>query len=75
MSDLRCSSRLHGILTEADVLEVKCNSNRCGAGRGTVVLHKFSTKTGELLGTQRFSTPDRRIGNAADEHSAPVRTP
>jgi hypothetical protein len=57
MSDeLRCPSRLHGILAEGR-LEVKCHSKRCGAGSGVVVLHYFDPLTSELIETRRFQEP------------------
>lgn len=55
--DLRCPSRLHG--REVDnTIEVKCDSRRCGAGRGVVVLHYFDSTTHELVKTKKFSNPD-----------------
>lgn len=59
MKDVRCDSGiLFGMLDDNTlVLETKCKSNRCGAGPGVVVIHRFDCKTGELLGTQRFKDP------------------
>jgi len=57
MSDLRCeSNKLHGILNDG-VIEIKCSSRFCGAGRGVAVIHKFSTRTGMLIATLRFKDP------------------
>lgn len=40
-------------------MELKCSSRFCGAKAGVVVLHRFSTGTGEILGTSRFrDTPE-----------------
>jgi hypothetical protein len=55
------------MLRDGEIFEVKCDSRFCGAEPGVVVLHQFSTKTGELVGTQRYKdTPkidkkDRRV--------------
>jgi hypothetical protein len=54
--ELRCPSRLHGILMEGR-LEVKCHSRRCGAGHGVIVLHYFDPLTSELMETRRFQEP------------------
>jgi hypothetical protein len=56
--DLRCPSRLHGRHVEDDLIEVKCDSRACGAGRGTVVMHYFSNTTHELVKTERYKNPD-----------------
>jgi hypothetical protein len=37
-------------------IEVKCGSKSCGAGPGVVVLHRFDSTTGEVLGTTRYRT-------------------
>lgn len=52
--DLRCPSKKHGSVVDKDVVEVKCNSRFCGAKRGIIVLHRFDTVTGNLLGTKRY---------------------
>jgi hypothetical protein len=62
---LRCSGTTHAHL-DGEVLEVKCDSRICGAERGVVVLHRFSTATGQLLETKKFSDPlDRRDPDAS----------
>lgn len=53
MTELRCEHKLHGILVEPEVLEVKCRSALCG-GPGVVVLHRFDTRDGRLIETKRF---------------------
>lgn len=53
--DVRCPGKPHARLISPDVWEVKCNSKICGARPGVVVLHRFSTATGKLLETLRFS--------------------
>ncbi len=59
--DLRCGPRLHGILVEGtNLIEVKCNSARCGHGGGQVVFHRFDVNTGELAQTLRFRDPRSR---------------
>lgn len=55
--DLRCDNGiLFGRLTDG-VVEVKCRSSFCGHERGVVVIHRFSTLTGDLLETLRFRDP------------------
>lgn len=64
--DLRCDSKKLAVLVTpaADgVIEIKCDSRFCGAGRGVVVLHRFSTTDGELLSTTKYQSPERiKIG-------------
>lgn len=50
---MRCPHKLHGIV-DGDVIEVKCGSSLCGSKPGVVVIHKFNSKTGELVDTQRY---------------------
>lgn len=72
--DLRCPTKLHAVLLDGGLLEVKCGSRYCGAGQGTVVLHRFNTSSGELVETVRFKDPARKEkGHAAQHHSAAVR--
>lgn len=52
--DLRCPNGIKFAQLEPGVIEVKCRSDRCGAGPGVVVIHRFSTATGELVDTKRF---------------------
>lgn len=46
--ELRCPSRIQGIITSSGLLEIKCRSKACGARRGVVVLHYFNLLGGEL---------------------------
>jgi hypothetical protein len=62
-NELRCPHKLHGILVEADVVEVACASHLCGGGRGVVVRHRFRISTGKLLSTKRYKSPERRTLN------------
>jgi hypothetical protein len=39
-------------------IEVACPSRWCGKRPGVLVLHVFSTRTGELLTTRQFRTPE-----------------
>jgi hypothetical protein len=55
--ELRCPVKLHGLITEDGLLEVKCNSSRCGHGSGVVVLHYFDPHTGQLKETKTFREP------------------
>lgn len=71
---LRCDNKMHGVIVEDGVLEIKCDSRFCGAGPGIIVLHRFDTTTGELLGTNRFKNPRGRVEVDGTQHdSAPVR--
>lgn len=54
MVDVRCENGIKFGEIRDGILEVKCRSSRCGHGRGTVVFHRFSLETGELLSTQAF---------------------
>lgn len=57
MSELRCPSKKHGEIVDHNVVEIKCDSRFCGAGSGTVVLHRFDTVTGEILSTSSYRDP------------------
>jgi hypothetical protein len=56
----RCKGKPHGWIVRPGVWEVKCDSRVCGAAPGIVVLHEFSTETGELLETKKYRDPVRR---------------
>jgi hypothetical protein len=56
--DLRCDHKMFGRITEDGLLEVKCNSDRCGHMRGTVVLHLFDPATGTLKDTKTYREPN-----------------
>lgn len=72
--ELRCDSKKHGELHDG-LIEVKCDSRFCGAGPGTVVLHQFDARTGDLVKTVQYKNPNRKEkGNGADDHSAAVRS-
>lgn len=56
--DLRCENGImFGAIIEPGVIEFRCKSNRCGHRPGVVILHRFSTLTGEPLVTLRFQEP------------------
>lgn len=55
--DLSCESKKHAVLVAPGIIEVKCSSRFCGAKSGVVVLHRFDTTTGALVGTTRYKTP------------------
>lgn len=55
--ELRCPSRLHGVVIADGHIEVKCSSGHCGARSGVTVLHYFDLLTGELLETKKFNDP------------------
>ena len=77
MTELRCDTKLHGVLHDG-ILEIKCRSNRCGAGPDVVVLHQFNILTGELIKTLTFREPRIRehqmpSANRKGQHAAPNR--
>lgn len=59
--ELRCSSKKHGELLQPSgdegVVEFRCSSRWCGGGSGVIVLHRFSTHTGELTQTNKYKQP------------------
>lgn len=61
MNDLRCESKKHGVVTDDGLLEIKCDSRFCGAGKGKVVLHLFHPETGELVRTIQFKNPMKEV--------------
>lgn len=71
--DLRCEAKKHGEIGDG-VVEIKCSSRFCGAGPGVVVLHRFSTATGELMETRRFKDPNRKERSHASRNGTAVRT-
>lgn len=58
MMEFRCPNgiKFGELLDDDDVIEFKCRSNRCGAGPGVVVLHRFSLD-GKFIETKRFADP------------------
>lgn len=74
--ELRCPSKLHGILLEGGMVEVKCDSKFCGHAPGVVVLHRFDLNTGELVETVNFRNPtpgERSMHNGTRHERAAVR--
>lgn len=71
--DLRCASKLHGVVVAPGVLEVACRSRFCGWESGKVILHRFDVENGKLLGTREYKNFEfqRRDDDGTD--SAPVR--
>ena len=61
MTDLRCPSKLHGVL-DNQFIDVKCSSRFCGAQPGVVIIHRFSAIDGGFIDTMRFRDPAK--GNA-----------
>jgi hypothetical protein len=55
--DLRCPSRIQGIITDTGLLEIKCSAKHCGAVSGIVVLHYFDLATGEMVDTKKYNNP------------------
>lgn len=62
--ELRCPHRKFGEVTVSAIndgeMEVTCPSRWCGKRPGVTVLHVFSTRTGELLKTRQFQSPQGR---------------
>lgn len=68
--DLRCEFIKHAELVGPGFIEFKCRSKYCGSGNGVVVIHRFSTVTGELIATSKFKDPKGVInGSAINQHS------
>jgi hypothetical protein len=62
--ELRCEHKMHGVLTDNGLLEVKCGSAFCGSKPGVVVLHRFDVVTGELVETKKYKdTPKINKGS------------
>lgn len=78
---MRCEYKLLGIINKpaiGGIVELKCSSRFCGAKAGVVVLHRFSTETGKLLGTSRFrDTPmiERNDNGSTNRYGSAVRSP
>lgn len=74
MHELRCNAKLHGIVVELGLIEIKCDSRFCGAGPGIAVLHRFDIATGDLVETKRFMNPRGRAArDGTGRNPAPVR--
>lgn len=67
MDDLRCPSRIHGKSVDDHILEVKCDSQKCGAGKGAVVFHYFDLTTRTLIDTKRFKEPKTLFAGRGDD--------
>ena len=74
--ELRCPSKLHGIVVEDDVIEVACTSRFCGYEKGVVVRHRIRISTGEVLSTRKFKEPTTqgKEGTDGTRNRLPVRT-
>jgi hypothetical protein len=64
--DIRCDSKMHGIIVEPGLIEVKCDSKFCGHRAGVTVLHRFNSLTGELVETKRYKDPGKDQADAVD---------
>lgn len=72
--ELRCTAKLHGLVIRDGIIEVKCDSRFCGAGKGVTVLHRFDVTTGKLVETATFKDPGRKENpDAVGKHNAPLR--
>jgi hypothetical protein len=60
--ELRCPHRKFGEVTVASLnqaeIEVACPSRWCGKRTGIIVVHVFCLKSGELLSTRQFRSPE-----------------
>lgn len=58
-TEFRCPTRLHFVLTEDGLIEVKCRNNNepCGASSLVTVLHYFDPSSGRLVRTRKFRNP------------------
>lgn len=72
MTDLRCEGTLHGRMVDDHTLEVKCGRRSCGHVKGTVILHQFDVRTGQLVRTRKFADP-RKDTNGAQQPVAAIR--
>lgn len=74
--ELRCGNKLHGIIGDDGVLEVRCTSRFCGAGNGVVVVHRFDLHSNDMT-TLRFKSghPEKGEANGSGRAPAAVRTP
>lgn len=73
--ELRCDSKLHGIVVDGDVVQVKCSSRFCGAKPGVVVFHYFNIRTGEHHTTAYQDAAKTGDKHHAAANSAAVRHP
>ena len=55
--EIRCQSRILGIITDDGLLEVKCSSRKCGAGNGVVVFHYINLVSGRVVNTIKYKDP------------------
>jgi hypothetical protein len=60
--ELRCASRIHGLVVRPGVIEVRCQSRFCGKRAGVVILHWFDLETGKLLETKEYQDVELKIG-------------
>lgn len=51
--DIRCPSRIVGIITDEGLLEVKCSSGHCKKGNA-IVFHYFDLSSGKMVDTKRY---------------------
>lgn len=78
--ELRCGARIHGILREDGLFEVKCSAGTCGAKQGVAVFHYFDITTGDLVETKMYRTPQVGVkekegrANAAYDSTPAVRS-
>lgn len=59
--DLRCPGRKHAVVLGAaqGTIEILCRSRVCGAGNGSVVLHRWDLTTGYLTETLTYKNPNK----------------
>ena len=62
-TEMRCDHKLHGVVVEDGIVEVKCGSSLGGSKPGVVVIHRFNSQSGELVETRKYKdTPNIKKG-------------
>lgn len=71
--ELRCPSKLHGVIVRPGVLEVACQSRFCGKRPGVIVRHWFQIETGKLIETKEYKTIELARREDDGTNGSPVR--
>ena len=61
---MHCGNIKFAEVPRPGVVEVKCRSQRCGAGKGIVVIHVFDVDSQKLLETKRYREPPKGVPDA-----------
>jgi hypothetical protein len=65
--EIRCRSRILGIIQNDGTMEIKCSSSKCGASRGVVVFHYVDLQTGRVVETKKYRDPQSKFTNRQKE--------